>query len=65
MTFLKTRTDLVEYVKQIERQQDILTMSDLFTTIEKIAINTIYEKLLAYGEKKLRELALNINVNLN
>ena len=65
MAVIKYRNDLVEYVKQVERQQDVLLLSDVFITIEKIAISNIYNELIVLFENKLQQMALNIEVNLN
>ncbi len=65
MAIIKYRNDLVEYVKQVERQQDVLLLSDVFTTTQKIAISNIYNELIVLFENKLQQMALNIEVNLN
>ena len=66
MQFIKTLPELVQYQKKIERQKEIVILSvDLFNVLERIQLLEIYNQLENFTEKKIAQLANQIEVNLD
>lgn len=66
MQFIKTLPELQQYLKQIERQKDIVVLSvDIFSVLERIQLLQIYQQLEDFTEKKIAHLVNQIEVNLD
>ena len=47
---------LKEYKEQVLHGQELLNISDIFSPIEKIRVNTIYSDLMAFVDEKINQM---------